>query len=378
MAVLLTSAAHADGKFYARESVPPGVPYQRAFIVHSNGTQTMVLQSAFAPEGKSTASGAAPASATAAAAPSSNAASKVSSDAPLGWVVPLPSVPALDTIHPSRNWELFRHLEVRTQPAITRVSEWILVGLGLVLLVLLIGSLVVVVTRGVQLSNANVGIRIPSGIAISSFAILVILLLALPALGVAGSSRGVEEVLSAQIGVYDAKVIRASNGGDLISWLNEHALHFTETDRPVLDAYIAHGWCFVVALVRPDDREAMTKRNRDLLLDPLVMRFATPEPIYPLALTATAGTDTQVLLYVLSDRRWQEDGRLPLRCARTITTADIEAMLEHFPESVVPAIAADGWLCKFKGTLTPAQMSTDLDFAPSSDTTAFRERLVRW
>jgi hypothetical protein len=37
--------------------------------------------------------------------------------------------------------------------------------------------------------------------------------------------------------------------------------------------------------------------------------------MYPLALTPTSGHETQVLLYVLSERKWQNDGRLDLHYA---------------------------------------------------------------
>jgi hypothetical protein len=36
------------------------------------------------------------------------------------------------------------------------------------------------------------------------------------------------------------------------------------------------------------------------------------------------------------------------------------------------------YLCKFKATLTPAQMGLDLVFAPADDNSEFKEHLVEW
>lgn len=35
------------------------------------------------------------------------------------------------------------------------------------------------------------------------------------------------------------------------------------------------------------------------------------------------------------------------------------------------------YLCRFKGTLTPAQMASDLELAPADDA-PYRERILRW
>ena len=47
-------------------------------------------------------------------------------------------------------------------------------------------------------------------------------------------------------------------------------------------------------------------------------------------------------------------------------------------------VCSEGWetnlafLCKFKGVLTPAQMTQDLEFAACPDNKPYRKRIVRW
>ena len=48
LALLLPAApVLADGKFYVREEVPPGVPYQRAIIAFDGEKELLVLQSKY-------------------------------------------------------------------------------------------------------------------------------------------------------------------------------------------------------------------------------------------------------------------------------------------------------------------------------------------
>ena len=67
---ILPAAALADGKFYSQEKVPPGLPYQRAFIAHDGARELLILQSKFEGEAED-----------------------------FGWVVPLPAVPELASMN---------------------------------------------------------------------------------------------------------------------------------------------------------------------------------------------------------------------------------------------------------------------------------------
>ena len=188
---------------------------------------------------------------------------------------------------------------------------------------------------------------------------------------------GVDVISAKDVGIYHTKVITAGDSGGLIGWLNENGFRFEESDKPVLDHYIQSGWCFVVAVVRPDANTDL-KTGLDGLVDPVILRFGTPSPTYPLALTSTIGTETQVLIYLVSTRKMIAEDRMPLQYAGRFAASDLASITtepeEHFR----------GWetnltyLCKFKAALTAWQMRRDLTFTPAPDDEPYPEHRIRW
>ena len=81
----------ANGKFFlGLEHVTPGVPYQRALLIFDEGKETLVLQSTFSLEDFSI------------------------GGFNLGWVVPVPSIPDLDSLTSEQASELFFALNLRS------------------------------------------------------------------------------------------------------------------------------------------------------------------------------------------------------------------------------------------------------------------------
>lgn len=96
---LVSSNARADGKFYwIRESVPPDVPYQRAFLLFDEGTETLVVQSKY------------------------ELTQSAESDS-LAWVVPVPSIPDLANVDTLTADRFFLHLSYLARVGIRRVSN---------------------------------------------------------------------------------------------------------------------------------------------------------------------------------------------------------------------------------------------------------------
>jgi len=351
--LLAASDCLADGKLYARERVPPDIPYQRALILFQDRKETLVLQSKFESD------------------------SGASTNAPLGWVIPVPAVPELATMTAYEAQGLFFDIGIASGPKVTHVRmvcAAVLLGIiaasVLVLFLCLLSSFLPVLKylrtrRGVFASFAVYGIvfSIVAALSITTF-------------GTARGWSGVDILKAEQVGIYDAKVIKSKSSADLIHWLNENGFEFTASDTPVLDSYVHADWCFVVAKVRPEEKNKVAAV--DGLIDPLILRFGCAEPVYPLALTSTVGVNTELLIYLLSDRKMECGGRLKLHFAGEFEAERLRYSRGRETDLFAAWETDLTYLCKFKGNLTPEQMQKDLHFTSAPDNEPYRERIVRW
>jgi hypothetical protein len=263
----LPPAANADGIYMPAQAFPamPEIPVQRALIVHHDGEETLVVESAMKTESPE-----------------------------VGWILPLPAEP--------------RSLEVADGGMLTTLT----VCLGpkvihdlhdetwtvIVLLVLLVPVVLLSVFRKNGLDMF--------GVATVAIWFLLLALLS-PDLGTAGSTGGpatAGAVVSSQerVGSYEVSVLRARDGESLSRWLTDNGLRplDAEAGRIVAD-YIAEGWCFAVARLR---REG----DADATPHPIMATFPTAKPVYPMRLTALAGSKTHVELYVIADGMAQAKG----------------------------------------------------------------------
>ena len=97
---------------------------------------------------------------------------------------------------------------------------------------------------------------------------------------------------------------------------------------------------------------------RGVMVPPLMLAFAVRQPVYPLALTATAGQPVEILLYVNAPWRSDAGGRLPLHYAGEERQG--------------------GYLTKFRGVMTPEQMREDLVLRPAENNAPYRRWEFRW
>jgi hypothetical protein len=191
---------------------------------------------------------------------------------------------------------------------------------------------------------------------------------------------GIDLISEHRVGIYDVSVIRSDNADDLIDWLNQHNFKFEPKDTAAFDSYISQGWCFVVATINPSQDEDQNRITSQGLAAPLILRFPHPTPIYPLALTATGGFDTEILIYLASPTKMTCNDRLPLRFAGQINEGLFHCLTEDTdPEGFFdPNTMTYPHLCKFKATLTPNQMTQDLTFTPAPNNEPHREHLIKW
>ena len=194
-----------------------------------------------------------------------------------------------------------------------------------------------------------------------------------------GGSLGLEVLKSESVGIYDVQVVKSDDAEGLIEWLGETEFSYDERDMAVFDDYVKRGWCFVVAKVRPGEMDKGAKAVYGGLVAPLILKFASSGPVYPLALTGTTGQKTEVLLYVLSDKKMGCAGRIKLRYAGKVNFRKHGRWEAIEPEGLVSEKERElGYLCKFKGVLTAEEMREDLVFAEAKDGDSYREWIVRW
>jgi hypothetical protein len=362
LAILLISSvpALADGKFYWPEPVPPEIPYQRALLLFDGQQETLILQSKY------------------------RVASSATADS-FGWVVPLPSVPELASMDADAAERLFFYLARLSDPKLTRISDIFLPG---ILFVLLLGSILTLLAcllsafvprmRWVQRHRRWLVIGALLALVLSACVFFGATFGAGP---IGSLETGVDVIKAEQVGIYDVQVVTTDRATDLIQWLNENQSQFDQTDTQVFDEYLRRGWCFVVARIDAsssdaDDQAVVTHG----LVAPLIMRFRTEAPVYPLALTATSGHNTQVLLYVLSESKWESGGRLALHYAG----GGVHLYHDLLKRGVEPegffsqAEIALSYLCKFEDMLTPWQMEEDLVLALAKDREPYREHIIEW
>jgi hypothetical protein len=361
LAILLLGSvpALADGKFYWPETVPPEVPYQRALLLVDGEQETLVLQSKYRVAGSAAADF-------------------------FGWVVPLPSVPELASMDADAAERLFWYLARLSDPKVTRVSDILVLGIMIVpalysILALLICFLSFFVPRMRFVRRHRRRLVISALVALAPSACVYLRTFYL---GETAGPRGigVQVIKAEQVGIYDVQVVKADEATELIQWLNQNQFQFDDTDTQVFDEYLRRGWCFVVARIDPSSAADDQIVASEGLVAPLIMRFQTEAPVYPLALTATSGHNTQVLLYVLSEKKWQSGGRLVLEYAG----GDVHLYHELLERGVEPegffssAEIALSYLCKFEDSLTPEQMREDLVLAPAKDKEPYRKHIIQW
>ncbi len=347
-ALAFSPQAAADGKIYASDLVPE-IPDQRALIAHDGRQQILLLQSRFAaPEGRRVGA--------------------------VGWVVPAPSVPELATMPAGGADRVFRRLARSTAPEelslLPLVALLALSTLAFALVMRLLGRREA--TRQRRWAHAwldNVRFATLRQAAIVGLIGCLLAAVALP------SYQGVEILKQLQVGPYAANVVRARSPAELVAWLKQEGFAYGEADAAALAGYIGRGWVFVTARIAPDKDADF---GRGGMSPPLLLRFASPQPVYPLALTATAGRATEVSLYVFAPAQADAGGRLPL------VYAGPQALGSFLPVDAVTqpnffrgfGVESAGHLSKFKGRLEPAQMREDLVLRPASAPADFRESAI--
>ncbi len=352
LVICLAGAAAPDGKFYAKESfvkekIPVNEPYQRAILTFRNGEEFLMIQPIVVGQGKE-----------------------------FGWIVPCPAEPIVGYMDSVQAERQFLHLDRISTANVSHMSKI----LGICGLLLLLISLAVLAVRS-WWRHKDMSLNISplsATVLISAFVLLIILGIAIP--GTLSASRGADiQILSThRVGLYDVAVVKAKEPSALREWLNKNSFNFSAKDEKAFQAYIDKGWVFVMARVSLQETEKKDITTVEGLVQPLALLFKTAEPVYPFALTATAETPTEVLLYVMADQRVGH-------AAMETEYAD-KKNVEFFPEYKITwssdksqaQIPTADFITKLRGTLSSATVREDLVLHFDQSNQPFRKHIWKW
>ncbi len=262
---LVASLARADGCYIPQRAVLkiPEIPAQRAFISWKDGTETLIISSALDSESQK-----------------------------LGWVIPLPAVP--DLLEKETPGAL-KSLQFTLQPIITHeLYPGIIAAIIFTFLLnFLLATWLFKRHRFADLVTVLAILFILSG-------------LMLPSLGsargiVRPGSDSVRIEKTAAVGAYDVSVLRAKSASDLNDWLAQNGLsELPVAAEAIVTDYITNNWVFA-AIVLAREQPGLNAPH------PIRMSFRTAEAVYPMKLTAIAGGQTELELYVVADKRAVND-----------------------------------------------------------------------
>ena len=331
VAGVATVAARADGGAFKRMIEDPTaatMPDQAALIAFDGTTQTLAIQTRF--EGD----------------PSEFA-----------WVVPLPSPPQVESCPPS----IFKVLprlfprRVVTDSAIPPV--WI------PCLLLTIAIVTIPRTKSPWMRAT---------IYVGLLAIMTVVLL--PALGTARSSAGAAgesslEVRTHLVGDHEVSILEAKRADEVTGWLTSHGFDVSPAAGEAIASYVRDGWCFVASR---SVRTRTAASGETITPHPLVFRFQTPSPVYPMRLTGANNTGPlAVMLYVFGSGTAEADG-WPVRRSAPLSTrrpephdsrpnrfppVDVSVSFGPLLDLLPPGVTHATCLTR---TLRPEQMSKDV------------------
>jgi Uncharacterized protein conserved in bacteria (DUF2330) len=252
------SRAMADGGAFKRLIEDPKaatMPDQAAVIAFDQGVETLAIQTRF--EGNAS---------------------------EFAWVVPLPSVPEVSACQPG----VFRVLPAlfprrvitdRNIPPLWFVSLWLV-------------------------ATMIVGLRCKawwSRILVTLMMLVAFVIVFAPAMGKARESAGSPregslQVSSEMVGDFEVTTLSSGKADEVISWLASHEFSVTDAARAAITSYATEGWCFVASRA---NRSPQPSADGTITPHPLIYRFKTATPVYPMRLTGANNTGPlSVTLYV--------------------------------------------------------------------------------
>lgn len=197
------------------------------------------------------------------------------------------------------------------------------------------------------------------------------------------------------VGVYDVAILTAKDASALSEWLNSNGYLFPEKRSDVLEYYTQKNWFYVAMRI---DKKALRsdeiKKLRIGELQPIRFSFTSKEMVYPMKITSVNNSDTEVLLYLLSNAPMvlkegkQKDGLsietnmpyyfgkdqfvdLQYGTFRKVTSSELPLTWEamELPEDIKLS------LCKYRAVYSAEEMENDLIFTRFTPLPYWKRRL---
>lgn len=165
------------------------------------------------------------------------------------------------------------------------------------------------------------------------------------------------------VGSYNTAVLKPRSTGELQTWLAGHGYQALDARGiVVVDEVIRSGWCFVASELR----KVAGGTGEMLSPHPLAITFPTPEPVYPLRLTALASDRRSLRLLVFAEHTCHIDG-LEAFCGDVLSKTEMQGKTcyKNREETIGnPLLVEEGWdryvFTALSGQLDAGSMTNDL------------------
>jgi hypothetical protein len=269
-ALVPVNVAFGDGVYIPRPAYPtlPAIPAQSAVIIYKNGTETLIVESAF--ESKSP---------------------------DVAWILPLPAAPTdLKLLEAGAIKSTAFSLRPHIVHDLHGLDSFFLL-LGLMFLPFAL-AIIYIRDRGVRRETMRWTVVVEMMLGCLTG-------LLLPALSSTRAPLGLPGVTVSSInrlGDADFAVLNATTPDAIDAWLTGQGLRpLDAAAKPIVADYIARHWCFVVGMLHNDGMGTAASR-------PLMATFRVAAPVFPMKLTALANTTTHVELCVFAGDEAQAAG----------------------------------------------------------------------
>ncbi len=271
ISVLATPPVFADGGYFPETAIKtlPAIPSQQAILRFKNNEECLMIESSFEGPGRR-----------------------------FGWVIPLPAKPV--------NMEkassgFIKTFSINLQPEITHDLSQETHTLYFFAAFSAIWVFLVLLVK--PLSEFHL-------VALTILLFFVYLAFTVPTFGLlsrgkskggrdtlARTETGVKVVQKTVVGSYEIQVLTADSAGALDEWLGKNGfISLSEPSRKIVADYIQNKWCFVTAKLQREGFGLSTPH-------PIALTFPSAKPIYPMRLTALAGSPVYLELFVVADKR---------------------------------------------------------------------------